>query len=50
MKRLFAPESSLNAQDGILRMELSVASPAESDEIFFNIIAQPTSRHNVVNF
>jgi hypothetical protein len=32
------------------RMDLPVASPTKSDEILFNIIAQPTSRHNVVNF
>jgi hypothetical protein len=31
------------------RMDLPVASPTKGDEILLNIIAQPTSRHNVVN-
>jgi hypothetical protein len=31
-------------------MDLAVAFPAESDEIFFSIVAQLTSRRNVVNF
>jgi hypothetical protein len=31
-------------------MDLAVASPTKSDEILLNIIAQPTSRQNVVNF
>jgi hypothetical protein len=31
-------------------MDLPVACPAKSDEVFFNIIAQPTSLGNVVNF
>jgi hypothetical protein len=31
-------------------MNLTVAFPAESDEIFFNVIAQLASRRKVVNF
>jgi len=31
-------------------MDLPVTFPTESDEVFFNIIAQLTSRGNVVNF
>jgi hypothetical protein len=31
-------------------MNLPVTFPTESDEVFFNIIAQLTSRGNVVNF
>jgi hypothetical protein len=31
-------------------MHLVVTFPTESDEIFFSIVAQLTSRRNVVNF
>jgi hypothetical protein len=31
-------------------MELPMAFPTKSDEVFFDIIAQLTSRGNVVNF
>jgi hypothetical protein len=31
-------------------MNASVASPTERDEIFFRIVAKPTSWRNVVNF
>jgi hypothetical protein len=32
------------------QMSASMASPTERDEIFFRIVAKPTSRRNVVNF
>ena len=32
------------------RMDLSVAFPAKSDEVFFNIIAQLAARCNVLDF
>jgi hypothetical protein len=31
-------------------MDLPVTFPTESDEVFFDIITQSTSRSNVVNF
>ena len=31
-------------------MDLPVAFPTKSDEILFNIMAQPASRRDVVNF
>jgi hypothetical protein len=31
-------------------MDLAMAFPTESDEILLGIMAQPTSRHDVVNF
>jgi hypothetical protein len=31
-------------------MDLAVAFPAKSDEVFFKIIAQLAARRNVVNF
>ena len=33
-----------------LRMDLAVALPTESDEVFFNVVAQHTARGDVVNF
>ena len=32
------------------RMDLPVAFPTKSDEVFFNVIAQLTARCKVVNF
>ena len=31
-------------------MDLAMAFPTESDEIFFNVMAQLASRHDMVNF
>ena len=34
----------------MFRMDLAMTFPTEGDEIFFSIMAKPTSRNNVVNF
>jgi hypothetical protein len=31
-------------------MDLAMTFPTEGDEIFFSIVAKPTSRRDVVNF
>jgi hypothetical protein len=34
----------------LFRMNLAMTFPTEGDEIFFGIMAKPTSRRDVVNF